>query len=285
MDKTKTREKKPEKNPEKTHSDPRLWQIGTLASLLVYGLWVLDFDIDAVRVLVIVASALTAQFLASRLWHLPFFDPKSALISSLSLCLLLRTRSLALAALLAAMVIFSKFLLRWQGKHIFNPTNFGLVVGILFFDGVWVSSGQWGSFALFAFLMVCLGSLVIRRAERSDVTVAFLLSWAGMLFARAAYLGDPWAIPFHQLQSGALLLFAFFMISDPKTTPDSRAGRILFAFLVAAGAYYVQFALFTPNGLLFALVFSAPLVPLIDFLLPGGRYVWAHQASFQPATT
>lgn len=255
-------------------SDPRLWQIAVLASLLVYGLTVLQFDIDAARALVIVATALGCQWAASRIWQLPFFDPRSALISSLSLCLLLRTRSLWLAALIAAITIFSKFLLRWRGKHIFNPTNLGLAIGILFVDGVWVSSGQWGSFAIFAFLMICLGSLVVFRAERSDVTIAFLLSWVGLLFARAAWLGDPFAIPLHQLQSGAMLLFAFFMISDPKTTPDSRPGRLLFAFLVACGAYYVQFKLFTPNGLLLSLAAMSPLVPLIDYLLPGGRYVW-----------
>lgn len=255
-------------------SDPRLWQIAVLASLLAYGIGVLQFDIDAARVLVIVGSALFCQWAASRLFRLPFFDPRSALISSLSLCLLMRTRSLWLAALVASIAILSKFLIRWRGKHVFNPTNLGLAVGILFLDGVWVSSGQWGSFAIFAFFMICLGSLVIHRAERSDVTLAFLVSWAGLLFARAAWLGDPWAIPLHQLESGALLLFAFFMISDPKTTPDSRPGRIVFAFLVACGAYYVQFKLFTPNGLLLSLAALSPLVPLIDLLLPGGRYVW-----------
>lgn len=264
-------------------SDPRLWQIGVLGSLLLYGLLALDFDIDATRAVVIVGTALFAQWAATKIWHLPFFDPRSALISALSLCLLLRTRSLALAALIAAVAILSKFVLRWRGKHIFNPTNFGLALGILLVDGVWVSSGQWGSFAIFASFMICLGSLVIHRAERSDVTLAFLLAWCGLLFGRAAWLGDPWEIPLHQLQSGALLLFAFFMISDPKTTPDSRPGRLLFALLVACGAYYVQFKLFTPNGLLLSLVFASPLVPLIDVLLPGGRYVWLPHRGLQPA--
>ena len=59
------------------------------------------------------------------------------------------------------------------------------------------------------------------------------------------------------------------MISDPKTTPDSRAGRILFARLVALGAGLVRFVLYRPNGLLFSLASCAPLVPLLDRLLPG----------------
>jgi Na+-translocating ferredoxin:NAD+ oxidoreductase RnfD subunit len=88
------------------------------------------------------------------------------------------------------------------------------------------------------------------------------------------WLGDPLHIPLHQLESGALLLFAFFMISDPKTTPDSRAGRVVFAFLVAFGAAYVQFRLFRTNGLLWSLALFSLAVPLLDRLLPGERYSW-----------
>ena len=94
---------------------------------------------------------------------------------------------------------------------------------------VWVSPAQWGSKLYFAFFIACAGGMVIYRAARSDVTYAFLLAYVGILFGRAFWLGDPWAIPLKQLQSGSLLLFAFYMISDPKTTPDSRIGRILFA--------------------------------------------------------
>ena len=53
--------------------------------------------------------------------------------------------------------------------------------------------------------------------------------------SRAVRLGDPLSIPLHQLQNGAFLLFTFFMISGPKTTPDSRLGRLVFASLVAFG--------------------------------------------------
>ena len=101
-----------------------------------------------------------------------------------------------------------------------------------------------------AFAIACMGTLVVTRAARADVTLAFLAAYAGVLFGWAAWLGQPVAIPLHRLQSGALLLFAFFMISDPKTTPDSRAGRVVFAVLVAAGAGVVQFGLYRTNPLL-----------------------------------
>ena len=76
------------------------------------------------------------------------------------------------------------------------------------------------------------------------------------------------------LQSGGLVLFAFFMISDPKTTPHTRAGRILFAALVAIGAAYVQFSLYRPNGVLWSLVLCSMTVPLINRWLPGQSYTW-----------
>jgi Na+-transporting NADH:ubiquinone oxidoreductase subunit NqrB len=255
--------------------DPRIYQIASLAGLLAYGLGWLQFDLGWVQAALTLIGVLAVQWACTRIWKLPAFEPKSALISGLSLCLLLRANSLWLVAIAVAVTIGSKFVLRWRGKHLFNPTNFGLVAMLLVTDGrAWVSPGQWGNIAFFGFLMTCLGGLVVNRAARSDVTLAFLASYLGLVFGRSIYLGEPMAIPLHRLQNGALLLFAFFMISDPKTTPDSRIGRILFAGLVAFGGWYVQFRLFGTNGLLWSLAACSLLVPVIDLLLPGSRYVW-----------
>jgi len=254
--------------------DPRTYQIAILASLTCYGLIALDLEVRPRVALAILATAQLAQWLGTRLAGLGAFDPRSALISSLSLCLLLRTTSWELGAAAAALAVGSKFLVRPGGKHVFNPANFGLGAMMLLTSQAWVSPGQWGSGAFFGFLLACLGFLVVHRAERSDVTWAFLAAWGLVIFGRATWLGDPWAIPLHQLQSGAFLIFAFFMISDPKTTPDSRLGRVLFAAFVALGAAWVQFGLYRPNGLIWSLFFCAPLVPLIDRLLTGERYRW-----------
>ena len=268
----------PSTRPPKEKRDPRLYQIAVLGTLLLYGVTVLDFEVRPLKAAVILAAALASQWLMTRLFSLPRFDPRSALISGLSLCLLLRTNAVGLAVTAAVVTIAGKFLIRARGKHVFNPTNFGLVAMLLFADGVWVSAGQWGSAAIFGFFLAGLGGLVVNRARRGDVTWAFLVAYSAMLCGRAVWLGDPWAIPLHQLQNGAFLIFAFFMISDPKTTPDTRPGRILFAVLVAAVALFIQFGLFEPNSLLWALVGCAPLVPLIDRLLPGERYRWPFPA-------
>jgi Na+-transporting NADH:ubiquinone oxidoreductase subunit NqrB len=254
--------------------DPRIYQIAVLSGLLTYGLGWLHFDITLDRAGLLLGTALLTQYICTKLWRLPKFDPKSALISGLSLCLLLRTNYPAVAVLAAVVTIASKFVIRFQGKHIFNPTNFGLVFLMLLGAPVWVSPGQWGSVATFGFLMACLGGLVVNRAARSDVTYAFLISFALLQFGRAAYVLQRWPVPLHRMESGALLLFAFFMISDPKTTPNSRAGRILFAALVVALAGFIQFGLYRTNGILWSLAIWSMAVPFIDRLLPGPHYEW-----------
>jgi Na+-transporting NADH:ubiquinone oxidoreductase subunit NqrB len=234
----------------------------------------LGLDVHPGRAVAILAAALLTQLAATTLTELPRFDPKSALISGLSLCLLLRTNDLGLAMLAAVVAVASKFLLRVRGKHVFNPTNFALVAMMLVTGQVWASPGQWGSAAVFAFLLASAGALVVNRAARADVTWTFLACYAALWLGRSLWLGDPLVIPLHRLENGALVLFAFFMISDPRTTPDSRTGRMLFAALVAVGAYVVQFKLFRTNGLLWSLAVCSLIVPLIDRLLPGPRYQW-----------
>jgi Na+-transporting NADH:ubiquinone oxidoreductase subunit NqrB len=187
----------------------------------------------------------------------------------------------ALAALAALVAIGSKFLIRVRGKHVFNPANVALVTLMLVSDRAWVSSGQWGSATLGALALSCLGFLVLTRARRAETTIAFLLFYGGLLFGRALWLGDPPSIPLHQLQNGALLIFAFFMISDPKTTPDAAAGRVLYAALVAGIAFIIQFVHYVPNGPILALVLSAPLVPLIDALVQGTHYQWSQPKGVQ----
>jgi len=260
-------------------ADPRHGQIATLALLLAYGLGRLGFDLTVGQALVTIAAALLAQATADWVTGRPRSSgAKSALISSLSLCLLLRTDHLLLAVAAALVAVLSKFVVRVRGKHVFNPTNLALVTCLATTDAAWVSPGQWGTNVLLAFAFACAGLMVVHRATRSDVTLAFLGVYAGLVVARSMWVGEPLTIPLHRLESGAFLLFAFFMISDPKTTPDSRLGRVVFATIVAAGAAYVHFRLFRTNGFLWSLALSSPLVPLIDVALPAARYHWPEAA-------
>jgi enediyne biosynthesis protein E5 len=257
--------------------DPRYFQIIALAAFLCYGCTRLGFEIDALQITLTLATAVVVQLVLALLIQVNSpFDVRSALITALSLCLLLRTNTVWYAVIAAGAAILSKFVFRFRGKHLFNPANFGLVILLLAGPRIaWCSAGQWGSAAVFTFFLVCLGLLVLYRARRADISLAFLGGYALLLFGRSMWLGEPWTIPWHRLQSGALLLFSFFMISDPRSTPNSWMGRLAFAWLVVLGAGFIQFWLNRPNGLFFSLAIFSTLVPLIDWLLPAVRYEWS----------
>ena len=253
--------------------DPRCYQIAVLSCLVCYGVVVLDFGIHWYNAVAIVLVAQLVQFIGAR-WSQIDFDPLSPLITALSLTLLLRTDALLLAACAAAIAIGSKFLVRINGKHVFNPANFAIVVLMIATDSAWISTGQWGNAAVGALGLACLGLIVLTRARRAETTITFIAIYAGLMLGRTLWLFDPLSIPLHHLQNGALLIFAFFMISDPKTTPNTALGRILFGGLVAAIAFIIQFVLYQPNGPVLALIMSSPLVPLIDYLSKGTNYQW-----------
>jgi len=254
-------------------SDPRHYQIGVLSSLIFLGVFHFTFQLPWWHVLGCVGSTLVTQFMADKYIGRKF-DARSPLISALSLTILLRTGSIWLSIGAGVLAVASKYVIRVKGKHIFNPANFGLVIMALAFSGAWISPGQWGSAPIFAILLAGLGGAVTGKAKRWDVSIAFLMFYAALVYGRAMWLGDPFSIPTHQMQSGALLIFAFFMISDPKTTPNARSGRIVYAALVAIIGFTIQFGFYNSAGIILALVLTAPVVPFFDKIFTGPMYQW-----------
>jgi Na+-transporting NADH:ubiquinone oxidoreductase subunit NqrB len=261
-------------------SDARQYQIAALATLLVYNVFWVDFGAQPLNSLLAIGGALATQALCTYLFALPQFDPRSPLITGLSLSLLLRTEEPWLHAVAAVIAVGSKFVFRVDGKHIWNPAGLAIVVLLLGVNGVWISPGQWGSTVWFAALLCFFAILVLRAAHRSDIAIFFLIAHATLLLLRAVWLGDPLAIPLHQLQSGSLLIFSFFMISDPRTTPDSRLGRFMFAVAVALLGHYLAFSMQMRPALYIALVALSPLVLLIDRVFPAERFVWSRPAIY-----
>ncbi|MEL6979168.1 MAG: RnfABCDGE type electron transport complex subunit D [Pseudomonadota bacterium] len=251
-------------------ADPRIGQIIALSALASAGVFALGFDVHPAHALIAFGAALGVQAAASLALRLRF-DPLSPAITALSLSILFRAEAVWLVALAAAIAIGSKFVLRWNGRHLFNPAALALVATPLLaaplFDlGAWVSPGQWGALGLWAVIVAGIGATVAGRAARLDTTLTFLAVWAALIFGRAAWVGDPIAIPLWQLQSGAILVFAFHMISDPATTPLRRDMRLLHAALVAALGFALQRAWITDIGPILALVLLAPLVPALDWI-------------------
>jgi Na+-transporting NADH:ubiquinone oxidoreductase subunit NqrB len=263
--------------------DARLYQIAFLAALLTTGVLLRDFTLRPEQMALTFCAGLATQLACVRALRLRKVGCLSAIVTCFGLSILLRADSLWVHPLAAALAIGSKFVLRVNRKHLYNPANLGVISAIMLLPGAWVSPGQWGNDIALAGWLVVLGALVTRAARRWDVSWMFLACFLGAVALRVAWLGQSWAVFVHQLGSGALLLFAFFMISDPMTIPNRRGMRLLHAACVAVAAFAWQYLLFKPNALVWALFVCTPLVPLLDRLRPAARFDWRTGSETQRA--
>jgi Na+-transporting NADH:ubiquinone oxidoreductase subunit NqrB len=254
--------------------DARYLQIGFVGALLLYGALARDFALEPEQVALTFAAGIATQ--AFWLWFLGLRRAGylSAVVTCIGISVLCRADSLWVHPLLAALAMSSKFVLRIRGKHVFNPANLAVILAIAVMPGAWASPGQWGNEAMLGLWFLALGVTVTTAARRLDIAWAFLACYGGLLLARALYLGLPLGVLENQLASGALLLFAFFMISDPMTTPDRRSMRLLYAALVAIAAFAWTYMLYRPHGPVWALFWLTPLVPVLDRLAPGPKHRW-----------
>ena len=269
-----------------TRLDARWFQIIFLASFLLLGALARDFALSVPQVAACFASGLLTQ--AAWQWGLKLPSRRSwngylsAVISCFGICILVRAENLWAHPLLACLAMSSKYVLRAGPaackSHIFNPANFAAFAAWAWIGGAWLSPGQWGADSLSALWFVALGGLMTQRIARWDVSVTFLLMWGTLLAARLLWLDYAWnpgaAIWLQQISNGAILLFAFFMISDPMTTPQHRVARLFYACTVAFVGFVWQFVWFKPHGLIVALFVCSLGVPMINFLWPKERFAW-----------
>jgi enediyne biosynthesis protein E5 len=254
--------------------DARIFQILFLALLLTAGVLLRDFSLHPLQMALAFAAGLATQAFWLKRLGLEQRGFLSAIVTCCGLSLLLRSDTMWAHPLAATLAMSSKFVLRIHGKHLYNPANLGVIAAITLIPGTWVSPGQWGNDLALAVWLLMLGTIVTTRARRLDISWMFLGAFLGLVALRVMLLGQSWAIWWHQLGNGALLLFAFFMISDPMTIPNRRGSRIAYALIVAAAAVGWQYLLFRPNALIWALFLATPLVPLLDRLFPGEGFSW-----------
>lgn len=266
--------------------DARHFQLLWLSSFLCYGLLVLGWESELPRYLTLATTALLTQLAGQLYVHFRAGEPlrftardwlslKSAGVTTLGLSLLCHTHLWWVAVLAAFVAIGSKFVIRAGGKHIFNPANLGLAAAILLTGEAWVSPGQWGSGAMLVFLIGSCGAVVVLRVGRLDTPLAFLATFGGLLFLRqVVYLDWPVDHWLHQMANGSLLLFTFFMITDPMTIPNARLVRVLWAACVGVLAYFLAVKLFVNAAPVWALLILTPAVPLLDWARKGRKYEW-----------
>ncbi len=263
--------------------DARYFQIIFQSIFLCYGIFVLHWKNESWLYATYFITSLAVQFLCEYFLgekHLPYLQRlkngiPSVLISSFGLCLLLKTNLWWVAVFAATVSILSKYILRINGKHIFNPSALGIVLAILLTGNAWISPGQWGSSAVILFGVLSLGFLITTRIQKLDVSLSFLGVFAGLIFIRQiSYLGWPMDHFIQSVSTGSLLIFSFFMITDPKTIPNHTVVRVVWSAAIAAVAFYLSAFGFINGAPIFVLVLAQPLVPILDKYFIANKFEW-----------
>lgn len=255
--------------------DPRHFQIAFQVVFLLAGFLMLSWNLEIHYYLIAITACLSAQAVGIHFTTKDYSGLKSALISALSICLMFKANHLSTFALAGILSIGSKYLIRFKGKHIFNPTNFGMVMAILITGDAWFSPGQWGSEMLFLFILMLSASALLLKVGRLDVALSFLITFSGLYFVKMVlFLGWELDVFFHQLSSGTLLLFTFFMITDPVTTPKSRKGRIIWAALIGVLAFGISNWYYVHSAPIWALFIISPISILINKYYKGKTFSW-----------
>ena len=261
--------------------DTRHFQILFLGSFLVMVLFANDFPKEYLfQIGATISSCIVFQLLFTHFTTKNYNSWKSALITSLGLSLLLKVDVIYWVFLATFIAIGSKFLIKYNGKHIFNPANVGVVGTILISQHAWISPGQWGSNIIYLFVIGSLGFLVIKRVARIDIALAFIGTFGSLLFFRnILYLGWPIDFWVHQMTNGTLMLFTFFMITDPITTPNNQKARLIFAIILASIAFYLATFKHFYAAPVWVLLFMSPLTILFDMIWKDRKFSWQNSVS------
>ena len=191
----------------------------------------------------------------------------SAYVTGISVGILVRSPEYWPYALCSAISIASKYLIRVDGRHIFNPSNLGIVAMLLLAsDTVASLSVQWGNNLLPLVVVWFFGAAIIASVGRFHITFTYVVSFIVFSFVRAGITGHPWLSEVAPLTGPMYQLFIFFMITDPKTTVHSTRGQVLVAFLVAVVEAILRLMELV-NAPFYALFMVGPSAVLIEIAM------------------
>jgi Na+-transporting NADH:ubiquinone oxidoreductase subunit NqrB len=160
--------------------------------------------------------------------------PSSAYISGISAGILVRSPFLWPFFLTSLISITSKYVLRVRGRHLWNPTNFGVSVVVFLAPAtVTVLSIQWGNVVAPMAIIWLLGIAITWRVGRLHISATYVASFLLFSLVRAAITGTPWLANVAPITGPMYQLFVFFMVTDPKTTVRSQWGQCVVVFIVA----------------------------------------------------
>jgi Na+-translocating ferredoxin:NAD+ oxidoreductase RnfD subunit len=286
-----------------TLRDPRLHVASVIITIHVLGQVGLHFRVSVPQILAAILTCAVIEVALTFRQSRTFVWPASAMLTGSGVALILRvvgtppddpwnTYAWWVFAGIAGLSLLTKYVIRHRGSHVFNPSNIGLVVAFVVLGSSRVEPLDfwWGpldGWMLAAYAVIIAGGLLVtRRLRLLGLAAAFWLALAGgvgVLSASGHCMTANWAFApvcgfdFWRVivTSPEVLIFLFFMITDPKTVPAGRVGRIAFGLLVAVASTLLmapqtdEFG--TKVGLLAGLVVLCAVRPLLDRVVPEPR--------------
>ena len=223
------------------------------------------------KTLLAIVVAIALELVLGRIFHGKWVHPASAYITGISVGILVRSPAYWPYALCSAISITSKYVLRVKGRHLWNPSNFG-ISAMLFLAGESVGSLsiQWGNYLWPMLVIWALGALIIWRLRRFHITATYVLAFLAYAWLRSVITGSPWQSEIAPITGPMYQLFIFFMITDPKTTVRSKTGQCIVAFAVASLEMVLRLAqnVYAPY---YALFIVGPIALLIEIRLASQR--------------
>jgi Na+-translocating ferredoxin:NAD+ oxidoreductase RnfD subunit len=241
-------------------TDPRLHLAAVITSLQVLGQVAFDFRLSIAQIVVSLLTCAVLEVGIAAWRQRVLMWPASALLTGNGVAFILRVpgtehgdwwslRGWWIFVATAAVSLLSKHLIQWRGGHIFNPSNFGLVLCFLLLgrdraeplDFWWGPMSPWLGLA---FAIIIAGGLaILSRLRLLAIAVGFWLAFAagiGVLAASGHAMTARWHLGpiagaefwWVLLTSPEILVFLFFMITDPKTAPAGRSARVVYAVSV-----------------------------------------------------
>jgi Na+-translocating ferredoxin:NAD+ oxidoreductase RnfD subunit len=253
--------------------DPRVTLCVLLTLYTVLGQTVLYFNRDLTQLaLCVVTSCFVEMLLAWLFTRSILLPPLSAYITGLSIGLLLESYDARVFVLASVWGIASKYFIRDRQGHFFNPSNFAVVSALVLCRGLaTVAPGsQWGGKAWIPIVILLLGTVMMYRVRRLDLVGAWLVGYVAMGALRVA-LGQGGAVfALGPMLSGEFALFSFSMLPDPKTSPNTRTGRIVWGAGIALTDGVLRY-LEIRYSMFFALFSFCALLPVFRRVFGGSR--------------
>lgn len=265
--------------------DPRIFMACVLITYTVIGQTFLDFDHQWIQIISSIIVACVLDTILSYWKTHQIILPLSGLITGMSLGLLVEAIPLWPFVVAPALAIGAKAFIRFQERNVFNPSNFGLTVLLILTPAtVTTLAAQWSGSMLIVMIILVIGGFTSFRVSRWDLVLSFVSGFCIMALVEQLITHNGFAFVYGPMLGAAFQIFSLSMLTDPKTTPETRRLRIVFGLALAFVDGILRL-MNVQNSPFIALLFISALVPLFRLFTPILAVRMASRRTHEKATS